>query len=653
MRTTVGFVSCALGALLGAWVSAEAQPAPPGLVADCGGTFNLCGFRDRTTKAEVIPRRFERVSSFSEGLAAVRFEGRYGYIDERGEMVIAPQYDLASGFYQGLAEVLIGDKTGVIDRAGRFVLPPRLGRSIPFTTEVVIAQEGPWKSFTSQDGDTLPNPFIEFGSFYGAWGLYHVRDGWLTKPEYTFEQFDKSGRGLIWARRAITSSEPFGLLRADGTWAIEPQFSYVEPLRGDRAVVGVPDPNNTRDRLQGIVDPDGALVLPPGNRRAFGWGNGFTVVQQDGKYRLIDRSGNFVDGRIFDDVRRARDLDDMLEVMVDGKKALLDQNANIIPEPYVVGRCPSGMTLLKPFTDNVRTFEAESIRVVDAQGQPTVPYALDYAPFGQRLVCDRPNAVRVGVKWTFLATNGRLLFDPAPFESVFEFAGGYAIVKRDGKWGLIDTIGRFVLEPQFDELRPAGTDGVGPFTTGVYSARHRFGLPLPAAGAGYDVKKGAREYTISATGQELPSTPRPDPRADFLACPFGAKLVSRTGLFGFGAAWGLVDTDGREIIRPQYRALHCFRNGVAWAPIDSKRQWCPVGPDGAVRTEPACIATRDPSVPSHSYPERLADDPYESSVLWSRAYLEYGAGRRATPPLLRGDGARGGTGSFPAMPGAL
>src|SRR5262245_18629398 len=162
MRATVGLLSCALGALLGVWVSASAQPAQPELVVDCGGTFGFCGFRDRLTKAEVIPRRFERALPFSEGLAAVRVEGRFGYIDERGDPVIPPQYDLAGGFYQGLAEVLIGDKTGVIDREGRFVVEPRFGRSMPFTRDVLIAREGQWESSNWLDSDALwPNPLLE------------------------------------------------------------------------------------------------------------------------------------------------------------------------------------------------------------------------------------------------------------------------------------------------------------------------------------------------------------------------------------------------------------------------------------------------------------------------------------------------------------
>lgn len=76
----------------------------------------------------------------------------------------------------------------------------------------------------------------------------------------------------------------------------------------------------------------------------------------------------------------------------------------------------------------------------------------------------------------------------------------------------------------------------------------------------------------------------------------------------------------------------CFRNGIAWAPIDSRRQWCPLGPDGAERDQPACMAANYPLYLTHSYPEKFHDDPFENSVLWTRAYFDFAAGKRDQPP---------------------
>ena len=59
---------------------------------------------------------------FSEGLAPVRVDERWGYIDKAGRIVISPQFDYAESFFGGLARVrLSNSRTGMIDRTGRIV----------------------------------------------------------------------------------------------------------------------------------------------------------------------------------------------------------------------------------------------------------------------------------------------------------------------------------------------------------------------------------------------------------------------------------------------------------------------------------------------------------------------------------------------------
>ena len=75
---------------------------------------------------EPIPPQFTAVRDFSEGLAPVQVDGgKWGYIDQRGQMVIAPQFDAAFGHADGIAGVRVGDMRGMIDRAGNPVVAPQ------------------------------------------------------------------------------------------------------------------------------------------------------------------------------------------------------------------------------------------------------------------------------------------------------------------------------------------------------------------------------------------------------------------------------------------------------------------------------------------------------------------------------------------------
>jgi hypothetical protein len=59
---------------------------------------------------------------FSEGLAPFRKDGKFGFIDRRGRMVIPPVYDYVQGFSDGLSVVWIDGKSGYIDKNGKMVI---------------------------------------------------------------------------------------------------------------------------------------------------------------------------------------------------------------------------------------------------------------------------------------------------------------------------------------------------------------------------------------------------------------------------------------------------------------------------------------------------------------------------------------------------
>jgi WG containing repeat len=107
-----------------------------------GGPFDMSGFYDIDTRELVIPLRFERVRKFSEGLAAVRDKGLWGYIDMTGAWAITPRFELADDFHNGLAAIEAGKFIGVIDRTGKIVIEPQFARVEPFTSDIVIATEG-------------------------------------------------------------------------------------------------------------------------------------------------------------------------------------------------------------------------------------------------------------------------------------------------------------------------------------------------------------------------------------------------------------------------------------------------------------------------------------------------------------------------------
>lgn len=78
------------------------------------------GFID-TTGTVVIPLQYDEVWHFSEGLAKVKKNNKWGFVDKRGKMVISLQYDDASYFKNGKAKVKLRGETFYINKQGKRV----------------------------------------------------------------------------------------------------------------------------------------------------------------------------------------------------------------------------------------------------------------------------------------------------------------------------------------------------------------------------------------------------------------------------------------------------------------------------------------------------------------------------------------------------
>ena len=90
------------------------------------------GFIDNTGKV-VIPLNYDWTWSFSEGLAAVERNGKWGFIDNTGKVVVPLNYDDAGSFSEGLALVSRNGKYGFVDKTGKVVIPLKYDKADSFS----------------------------------------------------------------------------------------------------------------------------------------------------------------------------------------------------------------------------------------------------------------------------------------------------------------------------------------------------------------------------------------------------------------------------------------------------------------------------------------------------------------------------------------
>lgn len=93
-------------------------------------------------------------ASFHEGLAAIKKDYLYGYIDMNGNIVIPCLYREAMPFREGLAAVRLNEKMGFIDKTGKMVIPPSFDTALNFSEGLVAVEiSGRWR-YIDKTGNT-------------------------------------------------------------------------------------------------------------------------------------------------------------------------------------------------------------------------------------------------------------------------------------------------------------------------------------------------------------------------------------------------------------------------------------------------------------------------------------------------------------------
>jgi hypothetical protein len=102
---------------------------------------NKWGYIDKTGNP-VIPLQFNSASSFENGLAAVKVKDKWGYINQEGVMVVAATFDEAETFAEGFGRVKVGNKWGFLDKQGTMKIEPTFDEATNFNNGSAWVQIG-------------------------------------------------------------------------------------------------------------------------------------------------------------------------------------------------------------------------------------------------------------------------------------------------------------------------------------------------------------------------------------------------------------------------------------------------------------------------------------------------------------------------------
>ena len=175
------------------------------------------GYIDQTGKVVIEPQ-FDEAADYSEGLARVKVGVFYGFIDYSGKFVIEPQFTWVKSFSEGLAAEHSGEKWGFIDKTGKLVIP-RLFEEVKDFSDGLAPVE-----VYSKEGLVHPQSGSKFGSL---WGYIDKVGNIAIQPQFIQAFPFKNGVARFW-RGPFASGDGYGIIDKSGKQIIEPIYDNIE-----------------------------------------------------------------------------------------------------------------------------------------------------------------------------------------------------------------------------------------------------------------------------------------------------------------------------------------------------------------------------------------------------------------------------------------
>ncbi len=465
------------------------------------------------TITEVVPCKYDGASNFSEGLAPVKLNGKWGFIDKLGNEVVPCKYDDVYHFSEGLAMVKLNGKWGFIDKLGNEVAPCKYDDAEEFFDGLaLVALNGKYGFIDKTGREVTACKYEKVGNSYPPYGSSCFFEGMA----------------------AVKLDGKWGFIDKAGNQVIPCKYGYRDdkgrPFSDGLAVVGVPDGKSSYGEplyKLGFIDTTGREIVPPGK---YAWvedfSEGLAVVRQDGKYGFIDKTGK-----------------------------------EVIPCEYdTAGSFSSGLAVV--CRDRKYGF-------IDKTGKEVVPCKLDYFVYSFE---ENTNFAITETynKYGLINRAGEEILPPEYEWPHVGLRGEWTMFYKEdsyGNWeyGFLDEDGNMVAPAKYEIFPPFDTEYANPDF-------RPFDLSQEPIRVSEGKNGGYYKYGyIDRTGKEVIPLKYDD--AGFFS--EGLAIVGiATGESGYGSVppckYGFIDKTGKEVVPCKYDDVGSFSEGLAKVALDGK-----------------------------------------------------------------------------------
>lgn len=470
-----------------------------------------------------IPPQFEEVDFFSEGLAEVKIDGKWGYINAQGQLQIPAKFDTVSSFSQGLAAAYADDKVGYLDTKGEWAITPRFRSGGPFVNGVAVVYEEHGHSYLIDKKGQVIKQFAEPIEIDETplFGAYKAK---ITKPTLLI---NKDGRQLPLPEAAAN-------VEVNSAGLLKMQL------------------NPDQDPLYGMMTPEGKTVIPAKFTAIEDFKAGIAIATQPGpspSKGLINTQGQWVSTLY-------RKLSEIAPGLYLGQNDASKPEAEIfnqqgktlskIPCQEVQSSTYGAWHMLSGCEKNWLVWPQQTVTAIHHYQEPEIQVSKDYlliTEVAQRAESEETEDNRYTKQWQLFGQKGLQLSSESPG------------VKGQYDWAVL--------------VKPKGP----------LAESQPQGLPIAILVKSYE--------NLAIVTPELKVVGNPDWRYELDAVSFRDDQILDGPLsIKTESGWGAIDAQGNWVIPPKYESLSSFRYGMAFAET-LERQERIISNDGSETEFPA------------------------------------------------------------------
>lgn len=415
---------------------------------------------------EILTNKQLELVKADKGFAIAKTDEQFVVYDYAGKKILhGDSVHFDGAYFFGLH----GKDWDIYNLYGRKINPYPLQAVMPSQSQYIpVKRTGQWGLLDFSGKQIVPNVYDSIGvgsesifpaKYVGSWGIINAFGNWLVQPGYfsidrisdLFVAEGKGFRSLITTRGKnlfttryelkegnasieMLSREGKGLITREGLVIFDPIYDQVRHL-GDFYTGHRPEGAVIKDGLGAFV-----VRLDDGVQQVLDYSEGLFLVKKDGLYGFLDDQGRIRVANRYDEARRFSE--GMAPIKLIGKWGFINKNERLVVQPQFIE--------VGDFNNGRAIVHRDYYGLVDKEGKVVLEVSfrmITRTEEGSYILEDQQG--RKGLA----NTAGEFILFPS-FDEMQDVGHGLIIAERKGKKGLYDHSGNLKLGFDYEEIIP-------------------------------------------------------------------------------------------------------------------------------------------------------------------------------------------------------